>query len=493
MSVGMVLAFPWLALCQADEIFPVVHNDTITVRVLNGKYGVPITHAHLTLAGGYDARDIGLRFWQEELLTDKNGEMRLPNGLANLPFLQILVAGHKLCQAHPKASMFSVDRMRRDGLSAPNRCGTFAVEDAPGVFTVFVNGDNGAPPVIRTGGTSAVGPSAARAAVPMPGPVDQASAAPTLEVRKPILAAASVEAGASINPAKPGSKLDATATSGSIDPSSPGSHSGASGSAPPESAFQTNLEQPPFSGMGKFYFTTPSTARTLLLAPIQMVAGRPAPRAIKVPFPASSTTSSNKEAATQDSAQGSDVASSPRRHARRTKKDSTTSPIPPAEPSRARKAAPAPDVDPEAGPPRRHSRKARTNPSAVPTGTPHSSSKAATASAAGPVSPSDSPSQAATKANRNAAPPSTGKDGAATLPASGKNPTAVPGKEPQTASVEHPKVASAGGVRSARAKPHAGTLANSDSDSAAPKRKPNASAAKPEQPASSACQTPPGK
>ena len=182
--IGMVLALPWPALCQADEIFPVVHNDTITVRVLNGKYGVPITHAHLTLAGGYDTRDIGLKLWQEELLTDRKGEVRLPNALANLPFLQILVKDHKLCEAHPKAGMFSVEQMRRDGLSAPNRCGTFAVEDAPGVFTVFVNGENGAAPTNRAGVASSV----------------NAAAAPSLPIGKPAPAMESVETGMSTHP-----------------------------------------------------------------------------------------------------------------------------------------------------------------------------------------------------------------------------------------------------------------------------------------------------
>jgi hypothetical protein len=38
----------------------------------------------------------------------------------------------------PGKASFSVELIRRDGLSAPNRCGTATVEDEPGVFTVFV-------------------------------------------------------------------------------------------------------------------------------------------------------------------------------------------------------------------------------------------------------------------------------------------------------------------------------------------------------------------
>jgi hypothetical protein len=56
-----------------------------------------------------------------------------------------------------------------------------------------------------------------------------------------------------------------------------------------------------------------------------------------------------------------------------------------------------------------------------------------------------------------------------------------------------PKAALARSPRLASAKPRAGTLANSDSDSAAPRRKPQAPAANSEQPASAACQAIPGK
>ena len=360
MSMSIFLAVLGITPCGADETFPVTHNDTITVRVLNGRYGVPITHAHVTLAGGYDARDIGLGLWQEDLLTDKKGEMRLPNGLANLPFLQILVADHKLCQAHPKAGIFSVDRMRRDGLSAPNRCGTFAVEDAPGVFTVFVNGENGTPPVSRGGGASPVSTPAARAVAPKPGPAErQSSAAPTPPVSSPALAASSVEAGLPTNPSKP----DLKAVPGSSDSSSSGSavssptvsRSLVSDSAAPGSAYRTDLAQPPFAGMEKFYFTTPSTAPTLLLAPIPVVAssGHPARRAIKGPFAVSSAVEppTGRAAAGSTSSLSSAKISSTR-HVRRTSKSS--SPVP----SSARKSwVPASDSDPEEGSTRRSPRR----------------------------------------------------------------------------------------------------------------------------------------
>jgi hypothetical protein len=77
--------------------------------------------------------------WRQEALTDDHGSARLPDELANLPFLQITVARSPLC-ANSHSDTFSVDRIRNNGLSAPNLCGQITAEVAPGVFTVFVRG-----------------------------------------------------------------------------------------------------------------------------------------------------------------------------------------------------------------------------------------------------------------------------------------------------------------------------------------------------------------
>jgi hypothetical protein len=136
---------------SAGESFPVVHNEPVTVRILGGKDGRPLGRLHLILIAGYDQRDLREQLYREEVLTDSDGQARLPNQLASLPWLQVWVGKKQLCHAHPRRASFSVERIRRDGLSAPNRCGKATVEDAPGVFTVFVKG-KGAP----------------RAAVPVP-------------------------------------------------------------------------------------------------------------------------------------------------------------------------------------------------------------------------------------------------------------------------------------------------------------------------------------
>jgi hypothetical protein len=122
----------------AVEPFPVDHHEIITVRVLSGKTGWPVAYAHVLLLGGYDLQDLRERIYAEEEESNDVGQLHLSQQMANLPFLQVWVTKLALCQGSPRRAAFSVERMRRDGLSAPNECGLVAVEDAPGVFTVFV-------------------------------------------------------------------------------------------------------------------------------------------------------------------------------------------------------------------------------------------------------------------------------------------------------------------------------------------------------------------
>jgi hypothetical protein len=120
------------------ESFPVVHNEPITVRILGGKDGQPQGRLHLIFIAGYNWNDMREQLFREEALTDAHGQVRLSNQLANLPWLRVWVDKETLCQENPRIASYSVELMRRDGLSTPNRCGKATVEDRPGVFIVFV-------------------------------------------------------------------------------------------------------------------------------------------------------------------------------------------------------------------------------------------------------------------------------------------------------------------------------------------------------------------
>jgi len=95
-----------------------------------------LPHVRLNLTGGYDKRDLQVGQWRQEAFTDARGEIRLSNQMANLPYLQLSAAKSHLC--HSGSPTFSVEQIRRDGLGAPNRCGTATVASAPGVLAVFV-------------------------------------------------------------------------------------------------------------------------------------------------------------------------------------------------------------------------------------------------------------------------------------------------------------------------------------------------------------------
>jgi hypothetical protein len=132
------------ARCLADEDFPVVHHEPITVRVLDGKTGDPQPGAHVILTGGYAPRDLALGLWQEEAVTDANGGVQLSDALRNLPLLHIHVLKLQACALNA-GSRWNLERIRLTGMSAANRCGSFVAVNAPGVFNVSVKGKPLAP------------------------------------------------------------------------------------------------------------------------------------------------------------------------------------------------------------------------------------------------------------------------------------------------------------------------------------------------------------
>jgi hypothetical protein len=138
--VGAAMVLLAAAVCSADEVFPVVHHESIAVRVVEGKTGAPQARVHVVLVAGYDRRDLDLGLWREEAVTDEAGTVRLSDALKNLPLLRVEVLKRGSCAADGGDAAISMERIRRDGLRAANRCGTVVAVDAPGVLAVFVKG-----------------------------------------------------------------------------------------------------------------------------------------------------------------------------------------------------------------------------------------------------------------------------------------------------------------------------------------------------------------
>jgi hypothetical protein len=177
-SLAVLLA---TAACGADEVFPVVHNEPIAVRVVDGKSGNAQPYTHVVLTAGYDRRDLALAIWREEMVTDAAGRAFLSDAIRNLPLLRIKVLKRHACEPGGNDAATSIERIRLTGLSAANRCGTFVFANAPGVLTVFVKGSragaNKAEPQTNPEPTAAAGhpPPVARGtaatAAEKPGPV----------------------------------------------------------------------------------------------------------------------------------------------------------------------------------------------------------------------------------------------------------------------------------------------------------------------------------
>jgi hypothetical protein len=147
--VGLILVL--IAASGAGQAIPAVHSEPITIRILNGKNGLPLRHLHLAVIAGYDERDIRYGLWAEEVSTDSSGEARLPQGPVDFGFLQVSLRKAKACQRNSQGERYNLARIRRDGFSTPNDCGIIRVLDRPGVLTIFARSGGdwnaGAPPI----------------------------------------------------------------------------------------------------------------------------------------------------------------------------------------------------------------------------------------------------------------------------------------------------------------------------------------------------------
>jgi len=162
-----LLAIVGSGAARANE--PVVHHEPITVRVLDGRGGVPLARVHLMLIAGYDERDLHQGLWQEETVTNGAGFARVPDSLVNFPYLQVVVARHRMCIGDVTESRFSMERIRFAGLNSPNRCGVLTVENLSGVFVIFAKakGSDRRPVKREVLQVAAVSPEAAAPVTPI--------------------------------------------------------------------------------------------------------------------------------------------------------------------------------------------------------------------------------------------------------------------------------------------------------------------------------------
>jgi hypothetical protein len=137
LALGVAILVLLARVGKSENSLPAVHPEPVTIQVLDGKHGAPLAHVHLQFVAGYDEADLRLGLWGAEAVTDGHGRVSLPNSLKNFSFVEVWVAKRKLCTPHGHSPGIILDRVRNEGLSAPNHCGTTVVENTPGVLNVF--------------------------------------------------------------------------------------------------------------------------------------------------------------------------------------------------------------------------------------------------------------------------------------------------------------------------------------------------------------------
>jgi len=156
-------------LARAGELFPVVHTDTLAVRLVDSRDGRPISHQHVLLTGGYDERDLRLQLWQQDAITGEDGLAMLNSQLVNLPLLSVALQAGKLCRQSQGFFAYSTDRIRRWGLVGDNHCGLFVAMATPGVLTLAARSAKSTPDAAPTPpATPPSAPLAAPAHAPAP-------------------------------------------------------------------------------------------------------------------------------------------------------------------------------------------------------------------------------------------------------------------------------------------------------------------------------------
>ena|SRR5216683_4342690 len=112
-------------------------QKTITIYVLDGKSGKPISGEHLLVTEGDSLEEVRQQKNHYDLRTDAQGKATMPVASNVNSQIQVWVDFHVLCQKTPNAGSFSVNEIMERGMSTPNNCGSVSVESGPGKFFVF--------------------------------------------------------------------------------------------------------------------------------------------------------------------------------------------------------------------------------------------------------------------------------------------------------------------------------------------------------------------
>jgi len=137
-SLGLGLYVFGIIVCLMSNVqVPTAQEKNIIIRVMDGRNGKPMANMHLMVSLGSSQEDVRELKSHVDLQTDLNGVALLSIDESTISRIQVWVDWHTLCQETPNTKSFSIEEIRKSGLSTPNNCGSVTREKAPNHLTVF--------------------------------------------------------------------------------------------------------------------------------------------------------------------------------------------------------------------------------------------------------------------------------------------------------------------------------------------------------------------
>lgn len=115
----------------------VAQSINITVQVLDGRNGKPLSDQHVLVFTGLSSNAVKSHAEHTGLTTGKDGVGTLTIFPSETQWLQVFADGRVLCYPDPNQSSFSVSEIMSKGLVTPNNCSKLVRAASPGHFIIF--------------------------------------------------------------------------------------------------------------------------------------------------------------------------------------------------------------------------------------------------------------------------------------------------------------------------------------------------------------------
>jgi hypothetical protein len=126
--VGVMVGMGPISMCSDGQI---------VIQVVDGRNGKPIPREHVLVFQGATAEDIRALNSHADLQTDANGVALLTIEDPSISLILVSVDWHIVCEEKPNTKTYSIEEIKRTGLSTQNKCGLLVRKNEPDHFVVF--------------------------------------------------------------------------------------------------------------------------------------------------------------------------------------------------------------------------------------------------------------------------------------------------------------------------------------------------------------------